>query len=88
MVFPNNGHFFNGDSLGLRKELVDEDAHHHNTTGKEDEEAEFQMAKHGGEGLRYGEGEDHVDGDVDTLSSGTDFKREDFTGHQPAQGTP
>ena len=43
VVFPINGLFFDWD-LGrffLRKELVDEDAHPHHTTCKEDEEDEF-----------------------------------------------
>lgn len=84
MISPHNSHFFDWDTLSLRQELVNEEAHYQHPTCEEDEQSELQMAQHRREDLCNCIGEYHVDGDIDTLSSWPDFEWEDFTGNQPA----
>ena len=67
MVFPNNAHFFNGNSLSFREEEVDENRHNEDEKGEEEEESELKMAKHSQEDLSNNKSEEHVYGYVDTL---------------------
>lgn len=79
VFLPDNHHFLDRNVLGLGQEEEDENGHYHHPERKEEEETELEVAEHGQEDLRDDEREDHVDRHVDTLSSRSDFQREDFT---------
>lgn len=86
--FPHQDHLFNGDILGLREEKGDEDGHNHHPSSKEVEEAKLHVAEHCEKYLGNDEGEEHVDGDIDTLPGRSDLQRKYLTGYQPTKGTP
>lgn len=67
MSFEDKVYVFNGDTFGLREEQVNENSHNNNKAGKEKEQTELEVAKHGEKGLSNGEGEDHVHCHVDGL---------------------
>ena len=88
MFLPNKSHLFNWDTLCLGEEFVDENAHHKDEKGEEDEHSKFHVTKHSSEDLSYCESEDHVHRNVHTLKSWSNFKRKDFTWNQPSQWPP
>ena len=88
MILPHLRHFFNWNTFSLRQKLVNKQAHHHNKKCKEDEESKLHVAQHSGENLSNGKREDHVNGNIDTLSRRSHLKWKNFTWHQPSKRAP
>lgn len=85
---PHTVHLFNWDSLGLRQKQCNKDGHDDHKPSKEEEESKFQVAEHGEENLSNGEGEQHVNSNIEGLTCRSNLERADFTRHQPSQWTP
>lgn len=67
MLAPQNLHFLQRDSLGLRQEEDGVQSHHQGPESKEDVCAPLQVAQHGEVDLADQEGGKEVDTDGDTL---------------------
>lgn len=88
MGFPYSSHFFNWDTLCLRQEKLDDNAHHHHPESEKDKQPKLQAAQHCQEDLSDEEGEEHVDRYVDALRCRPDFKWEDLARYQPTEWAP
>lgn len=73
---PHQYHLFNRNSFGFGQEDVDEDRHHSDPTGEEEEDAVLQAAEEGEKRLRDYESEKKVHCYCDALSGRSSFQRE------------
>ncbi|KAL8162697.1 hypothetical protein V2J09_014186 [Rumex salicifolius] len=86
---PNTvDHLINGDSLRLRQEVDDENAHDDDPSREEDEDERPHPAEHRQERLCEKEGEEHVGADGECVAGRPGFHRKSLAGNQPPEWAP
>ena len=89
MLLPHSlGHLFDGDILSLGQQEKHEDRHDEDPAREEQEDTKLEVAEHREEGLCNDEGEEQVNTNGDTLTSGTSLQWESLTGDKPPKRTP